>query len=223
MPTGANNFLMQFFDGCVFSYPAGQVSISRYAIELHTLGYSGFVVAGIDPGLSVSSPVQVWYARHLEKISTRHLAREAGRPAADNELVYVTAGDSGYNRTVLSTSGVNALLAIENTQKDSFDRYCAKLAADRNIAIGIAVRPLIELRGVARQKVIRKYEEIFTLQRRYEFPLIFSSHASDLLHLRSPRALSLLIRSIWDDEELIARGLTSIPTLKESNSPVREV
>ena len=214
---------MQFFDGCVFSYPAGQVSISRYAVELHALGFSGFVVSGSDTGLSVTSPVQVWYARYLEMISTKHLAREVGRPAADNELVYVSAGDSGYNRTVLSTNGVNALVDLENTQKDCFDRYCAKLAADRNIAVGISIKPLIELRGVPRQKVIRKYEEILTLQRRYEFPLIFSSHASDILRLRSPRAISLLIQSIWDDEELTARALTTIPALKESNSPVREV
>lgn len=214
---------MQFFDGCVFSYPAGQVSISRYATELHALGFSGFVVSGSDPGLSVSYPVQVYYARYLGNISTRHLTREAGRPAADNELVYVSAGDSGYNRTVLSTTGVNALVDLEHTQKDSFDRYCAKLAADRNIAVGISIRPIIELQGVSRQKVIRKYEEIFTLQRRYEFPLIFSSYASDILHLRSPRALSLLIQSIWNDEELSSRGLTIIPALKESNSPVREV
>ncbi|MDD1724121.1 MAG: hypothetical protein LUQ07_03215, partial [Methanospirillum sp.] len=162
---------MHLFDGCVFLYPNGTASISRYARELADLGFSGFVAMGTQP-CTYPDTIEVWSARYLSGIQARLLPRETGQAGQADELVYVTAGDSGYNRTVLSTPGVHVLTEVQNTQKDGFDRFCAQIAAEREVAIDISVRPLVELRGVSRQKVIRRYEEIFTLQKRYGFPLI---------------------------------------------------
>jgi len=137
--------------------------------------------------------------------------------------VYVQAGDAGYNRSALTTSGVHVLMDVQNSPKDGFDRYCAQLAADCEVGVGLSVRPLIELIGVARQKMIRKYEEIFTLQNRYEFPLVLSSHASDITHLKSPREMVRLFSMVWEDEELLMASLGTIHQIKNRKGPVMEV
>lgn len=213
---------MHLFDGCVFLHPNGIASISRYARELVDLGFSGFV--GVGAGSSArTAHGEVYRARYLSGIQARLLPRETGQAQQADELVYISAGDSGYNRTVLSTPGVHVLVDVQNTQKEGFDRFCAQIAAEREVAVDISVRPLVELRGVNRQKVIRRYEEVITLQNRYEFPLVFSSHASDITHLKSPREMVHLLRMIRDDEDLLSSGFMTIPQLKTRTRAVREV
>lgn len=213
---------MQLFDSCVFPFPSGSVSISRYARELKDFGFSGFVACGVLPG-QASYGIPIWSARYLSGIQAHILIREAGKPVAKDEVVYVQAGDVGFNRTVLQAPGVHVLMDIQNTPKDSFDRYCAQIAADREVGIGLSVRPLLELREVARQKIIRRYEEIFTLQSRYEFPLVLSSHALDITHLKSPREMVRLFSIVWDDEDLLTSSMASIPGIKNRTGPVREI
>lgn len=213
---------MQLFDGCVFAYPSGSLSISRYALELHDLGFSGFVASGMTPNQRTCD-IPAWSARYLTGGNPRLLAKEAGKPVGRNEIVYVKAGDSGFNRVTLSTPGVHVLMDVQNTPKDGFDRFCAQLAADREVGVGISVRPLIELRDVARQKIIRKYEEIFTLQSRYEFQLVLSSHASDITHLKSPREMTRIFSLVCEDEELLRSSMASVPQIKNRLGPVIEV
>jgi ribonuclease P/MRP protein subunit RPP1 len=213
---------MQLYDGCVFPYPSGTVSISRYARELQDLGFSGFV-ATEKPSVQNKPEIQIFSARFLTGIPARLLARESGKPVGMNEVVYVQAADAGFNRTTIATPGVHVLMDLQNTPKDGFDRYCAQLAADREVGIGLSVRPLIELRDVARQKVIRRYEEIFTLQNRYEFPLVLSSHASDITHLKSPREMIRLFSTVWNDEDLLISSLGTILRIKNRIGPVVEV
>lgn len=213
---------MHPFDGCVFSYPLGTVSISRYARELCNLGFCGCIASGPIPP-DIQTDIPVWKARYLTGVPARLLSREAGKPADSNEVVYVQAGDAGYNRNAITTPGIHVLMDVQSAPKDGFDRYCAQLAAERGVGVGLSVRPLIELRDVARQKVIRRYEEIFTLQNRYEFPLVLSSHASDITHLKSPRELIRLFSMVWSDEELLEKSIETIPQIKNRKGPVMEI
>ena len=213
---------MHVFDGCVFPFPSGTVSISRYALELKGLGFSGYVVAGIPPE-SRAGDSRAWTARYLTRVPARLLARETGKNNQKNELVYVQAGDAGYNRNVLTTPGVHVLTDMHTSPKDGFDRYCAQLAAERMIGVNLSARPLVELRDIAKQKVIRRYEEIFTLQNRYEFPLVLSSHATDITHLKSPREMIRLFSLVWKEEEILWKSLESIYRIKNRSGPVVEV
>jgi len=212
---------MHVFDGCVFPYPSGTLSIARFARELSELGYTGCVAAG--PVLhNRSYDIPVWAVRYLTHVQIRFLSREIGR-SLQNELIYVQAGESGFNRQVLTTPGVQVLADLHTTPKDGFDRHCAQLAAERGIGIDLSVRPLIELRDIARQRVIRRYEEIFTLQNRYEFPIVLSSHASDITHLKSPREMIRLFSLVWKEEETLINALESIYHIKTRTGPVVEV
>jgi len=213
---------MHIFDGCVFPYPSGTVSISRYARELLEMGFSGFVVCNAEP-VRTSDNIQIWTARYLTEVPARLLTREIRKYAHTNDLIYVQGGDAGYTRSVLTTPGVHVLTDVHTIPKDGFDRYCAQLAADREIGVELSARPLIELRDVARQKVIRRYEEIFTLQNRYEFPLVLSSHATDIAHLKSPREIMNLFSLIWKEKDVIRESLGSICRIKSRTGPVVEI
>ena len=214
---------MQCIDGCVFPFPTGSHSISRIISDLRELGFTGAVLCDVPGRNNVLTDFLIFSARYIRGPAIRDIQKEIQMASRDGSLSLVRAGEAGVNRTILTTPGVHVLCDLHNAPKNSFDRVCAQNAADRNVAIDIRVSPLRELRGVPRQRVIRLYEEILNLQRRYEFPLIISSGAHSPAEMRSPRAIEALLSDLGMEKELIERAFSTIPDLINGQSPVRRV
>ena len=115
-----------------------------------------------------------------------------------------------------------ALCDLYLAPKNAFDRVCALNAAERDVAVDIRITPLIELRGVARERAIRLYEEILLLQNRYEFPLIISSGARQPSDMRSPRAIESLLTGIGMEKDLIHSAFSIIPELVQKRKYIRD-
>lgn len=214
---------MQCIDGCVFPYPTGSCSVARLICELKALGYSGMAACGISVPRSVLSDFCIFPARYIRGAGIRDLQKEIQGISQKGIYCMVQAGENGINRALLTTPGVHTLCDLQNAPKNAFDRFCAQNAAERNIALDIRVRPLWELRGISRQRVIRQYEEILLLQNRYEFPLTISSGALTPTDLRSARAIKALLSEIGMDQDLIRESFASIPNLMEGHRSIREV
>jgi len=224
MPTGPNNFfLMQYIDGCILLFQSGTCSVSRAESELKELGYTGMVACGVRPKNSSSSDFKIIPARYIKGSNFKNLQKEIQNPVEKDLYCMVQSGENGLNRSLLSLPGIHTLCDLHNAPKNAFDRFCAHLAAERNIALDIRVKPLWELRGVPRQRVIRVYEELLLLQNRYEFPLTISSGAQTLFDLRSSRAVNALLTEIGMDNDLINRSFASLPGLLEKRSSVQEI
>lgn len=218
---------MDFIDGCVFPYPIGSATQARLIDELKELGYSGMVSCSTGPGIHcpVARPGDfvIYPGRCIKNPSIRDIQQEIASAGKAGAVTIVQAGENNLNRSILTTKGVNILSELHLVQKNAFDRFCAHLAAEKGIAIEIKISPLCELRGTPRQKVIRAYEEVLTLQSRFEFPLVISSGARTVTSLRSPRAIEMLLLDLGWDLNLIRSSLNTIPDLISGNSPVRVV
>ncbi len=214
---------MQCIDGCVFPFPSGIQSVSRIVTELRHLGFSGAVICNSPEPQEEDSSFTRFHARYITSPALRDVQKEIRTAENENLLCLVRAGDEGFNRGVLSSPGVHVLCDLHLSPKNSFDRVCAQYAAERNVAIEIRISPLCELRGVARQRVIRQYEEILLLESRYEFPLTISSGACSPFQMRSPRAMRALLGEMGMNRELIDRSFSSVISVSEKYTPVRRV
>ena len=214
---------MQCIDGCVFPFPAGSHSIARIISELKVLGFTGAAICDSPGNKRVQTDFLVFPSRYIKELTIRDIQKEIQMASREGALCQVRAGEGGINRTILTTPGVHMLCDLHNAPKNSFDRVCAQIAAEKNIAIDIRISPLRELRGVSRQRVIRQYEEILLLQNRYEFPLTISSGARSPYDMRSPRAITALLSEIGMDKNLIERSFATIPELMSGYSPVRRI
>jgi len=214
---------MQCIDGCVFPFPSGLQSVTRIVTELRNLGFSGAVICN-SPGPQKRDPsFTLYHASYIAAPILRDVQKEIRTAEKESRLCLVRAGDEGFNRGVLSSPGVHVLCDLHLSPKNSFDRVCAQYAADRNVAIDIRISPLCELRGVARQRVIRQYEEILLLEGRYEFPLTISSGARSPVQMRSTRAMKALLEQIGMNPDLIDRSFSSVISFSEKYTPVRRV
>jgi ribonuclease P/MRP protein subunit RPP1 len=178
------------------------------------------VACGSPRSTTVHPDFSLFYAEFVGSKGQRDVRRDIQSYTRDGTLCFVKAGDATFNRSILATPGVFALSDLHLAPKNAFDRVCATVAAERNVAVDIRITPLIMLRGVARERTVRLIEEILLLQNRYEFPVIISSGAKQPSELRSCRAVGSLLTGIGMEQDLIDAALTGIPDLIQRKKPL---
>lgn len=211
---------MHCIDICTCSYPAGDSSLTRMTLEARALGFDSIVIPGERP--AVIDAVRVVPATVIEARHVREVIKALGR-AGEEMVVIVTAGDASFIRGVIPLRGVHLLAGVENQRKNAFDHVSARLAAEKNVGITIDLHPLLHLGGLQRQRVLQRYADLLTLQRRYEFPFVIGSFARSILDQRSVREIVLLCALFGMEKEEVLAGLTSLPGVLHPPQPVRVV
>lgn len=208
-------------DGLVHPYPEGDSTVRRMALEAHELGFDSIVTTkgshGEIEGIQVISGVVISVPAVREVIS---LINQVKR---ENRLIFVDAGEDGFNRSVISLKGVNILRKLHKTSRHSFDHVTARIAAEKGVAIDLDLRPLIHLRGNIRQKVLQRYQDIVRLHRRYEFLVTISSNAHSILDQRSKRDVTLICALFGMEEREVDEALATIGRLRSPELIVREI
>ena len=202
---------MKITDACVYPYPCGDSSVRRMALEAKALGFERLVANGVPPGEFYG--IEIYTAILIRDISVRDLINRIKRERNNHAVISVHAGESGYNRAVISTRGVHILRGIHTADKNAFDHVTAKMAADNRVAVDIDLSPLISGRGIARQRAMHRYRDILVLEQRFEFPLVISSHARSILEMRAVRDITGLCSLVGMDTSDIERSLCGVDTI----------
>ena len=208
-------------DACIHPYPAGNSSVRRMAVDAGALGFGGIVVPGAEPG--AYHGVRIIPATIISETDIRKVIAQVKKRGNGDTLVFVDAGDNGFNRALLVQKGVHAIRRVHRTQKNAFDHVAARLAAENGIAVDIDLFPLIQERGSMRQKVLNRYNDLMRLYSRYHFPFTISSNACSVLDLRSPDEICLICTLFGMDEEDTNKALQTVWTLLSPADPVTVV
>lgn len=208
-------------DACIHPYPAGNSSVRRMAVDAGALGFGGIVVPGAEPG--AYHGVRIIPATIISETDSRKVTAQVKKRRNGETLIFVDAGDNGFNRTVLAQKGVHGIRRVHRTPKNAFDHVAARLAAENGIAVDIDLFPLIQERGAMRQKVLNRYNDLMRLYTRYRFPLTISSNACSVLDLRSPDEICLICTMFGMDEEDTNLALETIWSLLSPAEPVMVV
>jgi len=205
-------------DACIHPYPVGTASVRRMAMEAGALGFGSIVVPGEVAG--VYHGVRIIPAVIISEADLRRVIGQIRRHANSGNLVFVDAGDNGFNRAVLAQKGLNAIRCLHQIPKKAFDHISARLAYENSIAVEIDLYPLIHEKGIFRQRVLNRYNDLMRLHSRYHFPLILSSNACSVLDLRSPDEIRLLCSLFGMEKDDTNWALQTVSTLI---SPVESV
>lgn len=212
---------MTVADACLHPWPAGDSSLRRMAVEAKELGFDTMVVPDAAP--QIYRGVRIIPAAILEGESVRAVSGRLRKAADGTSLIMVNAGENGFNRAVLGLKGVHVLRNLSRTRKQSFDHICARLAAERGIAIDLDLSPLIHTAGSARQRVLVRSGELVRLYSRYRFPLTISSNARSILDLRSADEIILICSLFGLEEDDVHAALSAPEYLLAPPGPVRVV
>ncbi len=217
---------MKVTDAGVCPYPVGDATVARMALEAAELGFDSLVVIGEggDRPFEVPAGFRVLQGVVIDGSSQREIVRLTRKPAVrDADVVFVNAGDTSFNRAVVSLKGVHVVRGVQTTRRNAFDHVAARSAAEHGTAVEISLAPIIFSRGRRRQKALQRYADILALQRRYRFPLTISSNADSILGQRSVREVRSLCALFGMTGAEVSAALASVGRIVEPALPVRVI
>ena len=209
---------MPLIDGCIHPYPAGDSSLRRMAIEARELGFDQVVATG-----GTGEVPGVLRGTILSASSVKGVISALRDIPTGEAVVMVTAGDLAFNRAVIGLRGVRVLKAVHRSPREAFNHVAAREAEAKGVAVELDLSPLVEGRGLPRQRVIARYHELLQLHRRYRFPFTLASNARSILGQRSVRDVALLAGLFGMEEAEVTGALSSLDAILAGRSPVQVV
>ena len=209
---------MPLIDGCIHPYPEGDSSLRRMALEARELGFDQVVATGTTGDVPGVLRATVISAPSVKEV----ISALQGIPRGDG-VVMVASGDLAFNRGVIGLRGVRVLKGIHRSPRGAFNHVAAREAEAKGVAVDLDLSPLIEGRGIQRQRVIARYRELLDLHRRYGFSFTLASNARSILGQRSVRDLGFLARVFGMEEGEVTGALSSLDSILSGHSPVQVV
>ena len=209
---------MPLIDGCIHPWPEGDSSLRRMALEARELGFDQVVATGTTgdvPG--------VLRATVISASSVKEVVSALQGITRGDGVVMVASGDLAFNRGVIGLRGVRVLKGIHRSPRGAFNHVAAREAEAKGVAVELDLSPLIEGRGIQRQRVIARYRELLDLHRRYSFSFTLASNARSILGQRSVRDLGFLARVFGMEEGEVTGALSSLDSILSGHSPVQVV
>jgi ribonuclease P/MRP protein subunit RPP1 len=188
------------------------------ALDAGEMGFHAVVIPGAAPG--EYHGVRIIPALIISETDVRKVTGHIRKRGNGGTLVLVDAGENGFNRAVLTQKGVHCIRRIHRAPKNAFDHVSARLAEENGIAVDIDLSPLIQEKGVFRQKALYRYHDLIRLHARYGFPLTLSSNACSVLDLRSPEEIRLLCTLFGMDKDDATRAMQTAWDLLSPPEPV---
>ncbi|WP_405293737.1 ribonuclease P protein component 3 [Methanobrevibacter sp.] len=117
--------------------------------------------------------------------------------------ISVVGGDLKVNRAVLENVKIDVLSRPYFKRYDSgLNHVLAKEAVNNNIAIELCFKDILKSYLAPRAKVISNFRDIYTLYRKFDFPLILSSGAESVFDIKTTHDFISVFRQtgLTDDE-----------------------
>ncbi|MEE0936250.1 MAG: RNase P subunit p30 family protein [Methanobrevibacter sp.] len=100
--------------------------------------------------------------------------------------ISVVGGDLKVNRAVLENVQIDVLSRPYLRRYDSgLNHVLAKEALRNNVAVELCFKDVLKSYLAPRSKVISNFKDVYTLYRKFDFPLILSSRAESVFDLRT--------------------------------------
>lgn len=100
--------------------------------------------------------------------------------------ISVVGGDLKVNRAVLENVQIDVLSRPYLRRYDSgLNHVLAKEALNNNVAVELCFKDVLKSYLAPRSKIISNFKDVYTLYRKFDFPLILSSRAGSVFDIRT--------------------------------------
>lgn len=214
-----------YYDFSVHAYPEGGSTVSRLALAAGELGYSGICVASHSDffsGMEGPAPEGVEVIQGVEVVAknANDLRKQVDRFRGKVRVLAVHGGDPIINRAACEDGRVDILMHPPDGKAGGINHVLAKLAADKHVAIGFELLPIVCSKGGSRVRTLSAYRANLALARKYEVPYVVVSGAMSVYDMRDVRAAIALCALFGMGEKDAIKGLSFYPSeILRRNSP----
>jgi ribonuclease P/MRP protein subunit RPP1 len=205
-----------FYDLGTHAYPEGGSTASRLGLAAKEGGYAGICVANhSDFFLDVSGtgPEGIDIIQGVEVVARNagDLRRQVDRFRGRVRVLAVHGGDPVINRAACEDERVDILMHPPDGKTSGINHILAKLAADKNVAIGFELLPVICSKGGSRVRTLSSYRTNLALARKYGAPFVVVSGAMSFYDMRDVRAAVAVCKLFGMGEKDAIKGLSDHP------------
>ncbi|AFC99121.1 RNase P/RNase MRP subunit p30 [Methanocella conradii HZ254] len=207
-----------FYDLGVHAYPEGGSTLSLMALKAKEYGYAGLcTVNHSDFFLDVKKvpvPEGVEVVQGVEVVArdANDLRRQVDRFRKKVRVLAVHGGDAAINRAACEEERVDILMHPQDGKTGGLNHVLARLAADKGVAIGFELLPIIYNKGGSRVRTLSGYRANLALAKKYGAPFVVVSGAMSIYDMRDVRTALSLCRLLGMGEKDAIRGLSFYPS-----------
>ena len=176
-------------DACVYANDSSHTTLRRFALTAASCGFSRIIACDSVEDISEYAGVSILKGRLICKLSGKAFF-DAVKKTPAGTVVFVQVGENSFNRNAITTKGVHLLTGIADLPKGGFDHIVSKMAAQHNTGVVLDFSRIIDPKS--RRTALSRYAEILAFQRKYHFPLLIASGASECLGQRNITEITAL-------------------------------
>ena len=126
------------------------------------------------------------YTLEIESTNVNDIRKHVNNFRSRASCITVIGGDLKVNRAVLENIKVDVLSRPYLNRFDSgLNHVLAKEAVKNNVAVELCFKDILRTYLSPRAKVISNLRDIYTLYRKFDFPLVLSSRAESVFDIRT--------------------------------------
>lgn len=132
--------------------------------------------------------------------------------------ISVVGGDLKVNRAVLENIKIDVLSKPYLKRYDSgLNHILAKEAVNNNVAVELCFKDILRTYLTPRAKVISNFRDIYTLYRKFEFPLILSSGSESIFDIKTTHDFISVFKQTGLSDEDIDKSFKTAENILEFN------
>lgn len=158
------------------------------------------------------------YTLEIKSTNIDEIRKNVNRFRSKALCISVVGGDLKVNRAVLENVKIDVLSRPYLKRYDSgINHILAKEAVYNNVAIELCFKDILRTYLAPRAKVISNFRDIYTLYRKFGFPLILSSRAESIFDIKTTHDFISVFKQTGLTDEEIDKSFKTAEDILEFN------
>lgn len=158
------------------------------------------------------------YTLEIKSNNPNEIRKITNKFRKKSSCISVVGGDLKVNRATLENIKIDVLSRPYLRRFDSgINHVLSREAADNNVAIELCFKDVLKSYLSYRSKVISNFKDIYTLYRKFDFPLILSSRAESVFDIKTTHDFIAFFKQTGLNDEEIERSFTAASDILEYN------
>lgn len=162
--------------------------------------------------------IAIDYTLEIKSNNIGQIRKTVNKFRKDASCISVVGGDLKVNRAVLENIRIDVLSRPYLKRYDSgINHVLAKEAVKNNVAIELCFKDVLRSYLSHRSKVISNFKDIYTLYRKYDFPLVLSSGCESIFDVRTTHDFIAFFKQTGLSGEEIEKSFITSSQILEFN------
>ena len=164
------------------------------------------------------------YTLEIKSTNVNEIRKAANRFRDKASCISVIGGDLKVNRAVLENVKVDVLSRPYLKRYDSgLNHILAKEAVRNNVAVELCFNDILKTYLAPRAKVISNFRDIYTLYRKFDFPLILTSGAESVFGIKTTHDFVSVFKQTGLNDDEVDKAFSTSKNILEFNRNRKDI